>query len=296
MFQSFQMISLIRRRSILHSAKAVFTAWVKFLQSSDLIDKPPIFFTAPPIPYPYILVNAHNPTPGFHSLRISRKVARMVILDSGIEIFRDPNIKDYPNNWAKRLLKLYGKIKATVPKATVYAVAPDYCDDYHPRALWLSPEQTNIERTVQNAIFYTGKFPHVNWILSIQGWYQDPQSPLRCIKLYDKYGLLKDFEYFAIGNFCMELETIKGILLTIANWLRNKRLHVFDLKLRVLPAVQATIFSFDSFAWTRPVSKSKLKANWSCKNNEERIRFFKAWLARVNEIKSQRSLLEFVRE
>jgi len=269
---------------------------VKSLRSADLIDKPPLFFTAPPIPYPYILVNAHNPTAGLHSLRISRKQVRMVILDSGIEIFRDPNIKDYPSNWPDRLLKLYRKIKSIASQATVYAVAPDYCDDYHPGSLWLSPEQTNIERTVQNAIFYTEKFPQVNWILSIQGWYQDPQSPLHCIKLYKEYGLLKDFEYFAIGNICVDLETIKKILLIVINHLQSKRLHVFDLKLRVLPAVQALIFSFDSFAWTRPINKEKLGANWSCKTQEERIRFFKAWLERVNEIKSQCSLLEFVRK
>ena len=298
-FSRYFLTSLSTRRKLtLRYARTASSNWVKSLHNADLINKPPLFFTAPPIPYPYILVNAHNPSAGFHSLRISRKQVRMVILDSGIEIFRDPHVKDYPSNWPARLLKLYGKIKSIAPQAIIYAVAPDYCDDYHPGSLWLSPEQTNIERTVQNAIFYTEKFPHINWILSIQGWYQDPQSPLRCIKLYKEYGLLKDFEYFAIGNLCTELNSvlIKKTINNVAKQLPNKRIHIFGLKLRALPFVQAMIFSFDSFAWTKPVSKRKLQVNWSCKTSEERIRFFKAWLERVNEIKSQCSLLEFVRK
>ncbi|RLI17110.1 hypothetical protein DRO54_11995, partial [Candidatus Bathyarchaeota archaeon] len=76
--------------------------------------------------------------------------------------------------------------------------------------------------------------------------------------------------------------------------LPDKKLHVFGLKVRALKLVKGIIDSFDITAWTRPVN-SKL-GNWSCKNSEERRRFFKAWISRLNEILSQKTLVEAVQK
>jgi hypothetical protein len=58
------------------------------------------FFTTPPKPYPYILINAKNPD--FSYLNSASEV----IIDSGVEMFRDPSVKDYPEDWERRLVNL----------------------------------------------------------------------------------------------------------------------------------------------------------------------------------------------
>jgi len=262
--------------------------------SEKLIDKPPLFFTLPPKPYPYILINMNNPSRGLSYIRRHKHYIKAVIIDCGIEIFRDPKVKDYPKDWIYRIVMIHNRVKRFLPEAEIYATCPDYCDDYHPKSLWINEEVTNIERTVQNAIKFTEKFDYVNWLLSIQGWNKEPKSVLRCIKLYREHGFLKKHNFFAIGNLCVELDQ-KIIYETIYNVRRelpNKRLHVFGLKLKVLPKVMSMIDSFDSMAWTRPVNSS-LNANWSCKTQKERIQFFEAWLTRLNHIKAQRNLSEF---
>lgn len=263
--------------------------------SEKLIDKPPLFFTLPPKPYPYILINANSPSKGLRCIRKFRKHIRNVIIDSGIEIFRNPEVKDYPKNWIYRIVMIYNRVRRFLPDAQVYATCPDYCDDYNPKSLWLNEEITNIERTVQNAIIYTEKFDYVNWLLSIQGWNKEPKSVLRCIRLYREYGFLKEHEFFAVGNLCVEPDQkiIYEAIRNVRSELPDKRLHVFGLKLKALPVVMSMIDSFDSLAWTRPVNSS-LNANWSCKTQKECIKFFEAWLARLNHIKAQCNLREFM--
>ncbi len=260
-------------------------------KNMSLVDLRPIFYTLPPKPYPYILINANNPSVGLSCIRKYRKNIKSVIIDCGIEIFRDIKVKDYPKNWVNRLIRLYYYVKSTLPEnVEVFVTCPDYCDDYYPKSLWINDEITNIERTVQNVINYTGKY-NVNWLISIQGWYKKPNSVLRCIKLYREYGIIKEFNFFAVGNLCVESnkKIIYQTISLVRKELRNKRLHIFGLKLNVFPLVKHLIDSFDSMAWTRPVSR-KLCANWSCKNKEERIRFFETWLNRLNQLKSQTSL------
>ena len=114
---------------------------------------------------------------------------------------------DYPKNWIYRILKIYNKVRRIIPHANIMATCPDYPDDYYPRRLWINNEITNIERTLQNVIEYTEKFDYVNWLISIQGWSRQPKSVIKSIKLYHEYGILNEFDYFAIGNLCTELNT-----------------------------------------------------------------------------------------
>jgi len=258
----------------------------------ELIYLKPIFYTLPPKPYPFVLINANHPQNGLSYIRKFRKRIKSVIIDSGIEIFRDSKVKDYPRYWIYRIIMIHNRMKRFLPDAQILATCPDYCDDYHPKSLWLSDDVTNIERTFQNVIDYTEKFSYVNWLISIQGWNKQPKSVLRSIKLYRDHGILEEFKHFAIGNLCIELneKIIHQTIHLVRRELPDKSLHVFGLKLRVFPIVKSLIDSFDSMAWTRPVSRA-LNANWSCRNKEERIRFFEAWLERLNYYKRQKSLI-----
>jgi hypothetical protein len=55
------------------------------------------FFTLPPsgVYWPYVLINANRPERGLRYLRRWGRV-EVVIVDSGVEIFRDPSVRDYP--------------------------------------------------------------------------------------------------------------------------------------------------------------------------------------------------------
>jgi hypothetical protein len=251
------------------------------------------FFTTPPKPYPYILINAYKPKFSF------LKYAKEVIIDSGIEIFRNPNIKDYPKNHIYKIIRIYSKVKRIVNPKNIYVICMDYCDDYNPKALWINEEITNIERTVENVEKYTERFKWINWIPVIQGWYKKPESVLRCIKLYREKGIIDKFDYFAIGNLSIEndVEILYKTVNIVRKELPDKKLHVFSLKLNALKKVFGLIDSFDSMAWTRPVDSTVVSGKrHSCKTNEERIKFFDRWLYKFNKIISQQTLLNYFKE
>jgi len=250
------------------------------------------FYTLPPIPYPYILFNANNPKISI-PFKFKEKV-ESIILDSGIEIFRDSAVKDYPSNHIWKIVHLYNKLKRLFPRAEIWATIPDYCDDYHPQNLWLDKEHTNIERTVENIKKWTKKLDYVNWLIPIQGWNKQPKSIERSIALLEKYGITEEFDYFALGNLCVEPD-VKIVFETARlarKLLPDKKLHIFGLKLRAVPLIQSYVDSFDNMVWTRPVNSSVKKrfGSWSCKTAEERKAYFKAWLDRLNHYLAQTTL------
>ena len=251
------------------------------------------FYTLPPsdVDWPYILINANNPALSY--IRKHRKAIKSVIIDSGIEIFRNPEVKDYPKGHIYKIVKLHNYLNRILPKAEIYTTIPDYPDDYHPRNLWLSDYETNIERTVGNIIKYAWDFDYVNWLIPIQGWHRHPKSIERCVYWLDEYAILDRYNYFAVGNLCVwfDAKIIYETVKIARQLLPDKKLHVFGLKLKALKLVKGFIDSFDSTAWTRPINSS-LNANWSCKNSQERKRYFYAWVNRLNEILSQKTLLE----
>ncbi|MCD6411524.1 MAG: hypothetical protein J7L20_03755 [Thermoplasmata archaeon] len=229
------------------------------------------FFTLPPyrISWPYVLINARNYEGGLRYIRKHKNAVKAVIIDSGIEIFRNPRIKDYPKDWVYRLLMIYKMVKKEVPHAEVRLTCPDYCDDYHPKSLWLSEEITNIERTVENVRKYYFKYDWVNWLIVVQGHYKKPESVKRCLDLYEELGVLEKHDYFAIGNLCVERSdriVLKTARIVRRRLRKDKKIHVFGMKLGCVRKLQGLINSFDTMAWTRPVSKKKLGVCWSCKN------------------------------
>jgi len=253
------------------------------------------WYTFPPIPYPYILVNAIRPH--VETILSYKNYVKSIIIDSGVEIFRDPSIKDYPSGHVMRIIKLYHKITKLFPHVEVFATIPDYPDDYHPKNLWLNENYTNIERTVDNIILYIEKFK-INWLIPIQGWNKNPESVSRSIKLLSEHGIINEYDYFAVANLCVEpnkrliFETVRNV----RSLLPHKKIHVFGLKLNAIPLVANYINSFDSMGWTRPVS-TKLKkeyGNYSCKNKEERIAFFIEWYNKLRNYLSQESLVDYL--
>ena len=174
-------------------------------------------------------------------------------------------------------IPLYNRVKQVVDD--VWVTCPDYPDDYNPRALWLSSETTNIERTVENIARCIDTYPDVDWLIPIQGHYRKPRSILRSIKLLDELGVLKRYEYVAVANLCTERR--HDIMVKTVNLahllLPCKRLHVFGLDLDVAMKLRGKIFSFDSMAWTFP----RKPGRWSCKNQAERIQYFQEYIQKV---------------
>ena len=252
-----------------------------------------IFYTLPPssVFYPYILINASNPEPGLRYVARWLKDLRscsypaMILIDSGVEIFRKSSVREYPGGaeeWIKRLVWLYRRVKSLVgDRVVVHATCPDYPDDYSPRSLWISREKTNVERTVENVIRCT-EYRDVSWLIPIQGWYRNPAGLLRCLDYYDELGIAYRYNYFAIANLCTELDAdlIYRSVYAVWRWFAQRRgevprLHVFGLRIAALKKVSRYLYSFDTTAWTRPVNKRLHdRYPWSAKNLEQKTLFF----------------------
>jgi len=252
------------------------------------------FFTLPPnsIPHKYILINARNPSISY--IRRHRKYVEEIIIDSGIEIFRNPNITDYPKNWIYRLIKIYAEIKSIARNSKVYLTCPDYCDDYNPCRLWINDKITNIERTVENVLKYALKYNGINWLIVVQGHYNNPESVNRCIDLYEEYSIIDKFNYFAIGNLCVEKDVRK--IVKTANIVRNrlgsnKKIHIFGMKMNAIKYLQHIIDSFDTMAWTRPITHRI--GRWSCKTKRERELYFMEWIKSYKN-KLNQSIINYI--
>jgi len=243
------------------------------MEMKIMINTEVVFYTLPPIDldYPYILCNLNSFGEGYRYIRKHFRSIRSVIIDSGIEIFRDPNVKDYPKDIEYRLVRSYNK--AVQFCSNTYITVPDYCDDHHPKSLWINEKITNIERTVKNVEYYTSKYDF-NWLIPIQGHYKKPETVFRCLNLYDKIDIFEKYRYFAVGMLCIENDKkiIQKTLSNVREILPHKKykIHVFGLKLKALKYVSHLINSFDSMAWTRPVNNSIKKYFQDRKNRSVR--------------------------
>ena len=244
----------------------------------------PRFYTLPPVDgWPYVLINARRPNLSY--VRRNWRDIESIIVDSGVEIFRDPQVKDYPPSWWDRLISTYYEVRAWVRE--VWVTVPDYPDDYHPRNLWVG-DKTNIERTVENIVHALDHYPEVNWLIPIQGWNSNPRSLALSIKYLREIGVIEERDYFAVANLCVEPQSdiiVKSIGI-VRSLLPNKKLHVFGIKINALRKIAHLIDSFDSFAWTRPV----MKPGHSAKTIAERRQYFYEWLSRLESLPKIRAL------
>ena len=252
-----------------------------------------IFYTLPPldVSYPYVLINANRPELGLMYLRRHSGNVSMVIVDSGVEVFRDPEFREYPGgamHWMTRLIRLYYKARSIARGANVYVTVNDYPDDYHPKSLWLGDHKTNIERTVANVEVAVNKYTDVKWLIPVQGWSRRPESLVRSLEYYLRMGVLERYDYLAVANLCVEpdVKIIHASLDVVNKWLEShgfvKRIHVFGLKINVLRSLKREIYSFDSFAWTKPVSgRLHDMYPYSAKNSQQRRLFFCEYIRRL---------------
>ena len=179
----------------------------------------PRFYTLPPvvIPYPYILINCNRSEPGIQYIFRNMEFIESVIIDSGVEIFRDPSIKDYPHGHFDKLVNLYKRIKKLLSDREVYVVIPDYPDDYNPKSLWVNGKD-NVMRTLENIVYALTSYNDVNWLIPVQGHYRDPASVIKALELYVKYDVPID-NYIGIANLCVEERTriiVKTIQLVLS--------------------------------------------------------------------------------
>jgi hypothetical protein len=208
-----------------------------------------LFFTLPPPAYkhPYIQMNASRPKEGIRYLRRYR--AKMALLDSGVEIFRDPNVKDYPPGHLRSVVLLYERLKPLAEKWLV--TIPDYPDDYHHKSLWLSDEITNIERSILNVTKAVEEYPSIPWLIPIQGWLDEPETILRSWRQLEAAGIPKRYSYFGLANTCT---TKKPSLIVrtarLAKWcIGDAWLHLFGPSVRAIRQLHGVVDSFDSSAW-----------------------------------------------
>ena len=178
-------------------------------------------------------------------------------------------------------------MKNLLRKAEIYVTIPDYPDDYHPKNLWISENKTNIERTIENILYAIEKYPNVKWLIPIQGHNRKPKSLIRFLNLLKEHGFdFEKYDYYAVANLCVErnVEIIKFGVQYVYSWFKENlgyvpKLHVFGLKINALKYIKHFIFSFDSMAWTRPVSSMlHSKYPFSCKNEKQRELFFAEYI------------------
>ena len=240
----------------------------------------PRWFTLPPssIPWPWILINANNPRSGLSYIKKYKEIIEFVIIDSGVERFRNPKNKDYPPGWIERLVDLYSRVKRIVGEK-VLVNAPDVPADYPSNDI-----RDNIEKTINHVVEAISNYRNVRWLIPVQGRYTQPKSFIKCIMVYDALGITKLFRYFSIGNLCTtkRVKIIIESINIVRSLLPTKYLHYFGLYLRALPHVKNKINSFDSVRYTFPTSEIKRKGkNWSCKNKKEREEYFISYFRSV---------------
>ena len=226
------------------------------------------FFTTPPKPYPYIIVNVRYP-----DLRYLR-YAKEVIIDSGVKLF-DKGLKEYPKDHEERIAKTFIDVRRVANEAKVYVVVPDYPDDEH-MSLWIG-DRTNIERTVENVLRYVERYPWIPWMPVIQYHSDSFSSVLKCISLYQDCGILDKFDYFGIPFY--KSIGARAIRL-VRNVLKHKRLHAFGVGLKDIKRVAKYIDSFDSTGYTRRPCGD----HFMCKNRNEMRRFFDEWIEKLKKI------------
>jgi len=269
------------------------------------------FYTLPPagVNYPYLLVNPNN----YKALyKIKFKHA---ILDCGVEIFKhNPTLSDYPKSFlhrwkwkAKQLTEIFGE--------RLWVTIPDYPDDYNPGQF--GDNVTKTLRNIEEFIAVDG----VNWLPSIQSRYLDKFSFLEsCQKLKEIIG---NYPQVAIGTVCKtnRLDFITYCCHAARKHFPNSWIHAFGLTLKALATLAKAISSwdslvpecgrtkwryrlidsFDSLAYTFPRESHKP----SCKNLDDRRKYFYAYLAHVQQIIAKQAntssatyetLLPFVQE
>ena len=248
------------------------------------------FYTLPPngCEWNYLLVN-----PRTYKELFKRKFEH-AILDSGVEIFKNKNLTEYPKSFlrkwkyqAQHLTEIFGD--------KLWVTIPDYPDD-----LAHQFGHKNVEKTLRNVEEFI-TIDGVNWIVPLQSQYLNTFSFMEsCQKTKEIVGA--NYPRIAIGTVCKtnKLKFIEFCCKIARKTFPNSWIHAFGMTLKALPKVYKYINSwdslvpecgrtkwryrllewFDSLNHVSPRTLSKL----DYRNLNDRQRFFYAYIYRINEI------------
>lgn len=227
------------------------------------------FYTTPPrnVAYPYLLVNPKNKD------ELKRREFTHAIADSGVLIFHDSEVKEYPRYFLEEW-KYKAKILTDIYGDRVWCTIPDYPDDYNPGQFG-----DNVAKTLENIEDFIS-VDGVNWIISLQSRFLNIFTFAEAIQ--GVKDLVGDYPRLAIGTICKtnKIDFIDSCCQMARLNFPNSYIHAFGLTLRAIPKVKEQIDSFDSMAWTFPRTPGRS----SCKTEIERKQFFENYLNRLEEI------------
>lgn len=261
---------------------------------TDVVKRLPVkYYTEPPdgIPYPYVIVSMVKPEKMLRYIKKHAPYIDDIIVDVGIKIFDDPDVREYPGGVGgilKRIVdtthKIYNILEEEGSTARVWTVPPDYCDDKNPRALWIDDNWTNIERTVSNVALAIEKYPELDWIIPVQIHHNNPESVKISISYYKELGIIEEFDRYAIPNPSSNTmnETVVQLTKITRKLLKNKSIHMFGMPANSLRHAWWYVDSFDNLTWYQPVGIfKKMGINWKAVVRLEKTANFIAYLDRL---------------
>lgn len=236
-------------------------------------------FTRPPYPwmyYPYLVLSVTDST----SERYIRKGVEAVIIDSGVyTVFKKLRLQEYPGgpvSWMMKIVSFFNIAKKCVPN--VYAVVPDYPCDYGGNVV-----RDNVERTVKNIELALDRFRDVNWVIPVQGKPCSIQSVAKTIELLEQLGLLRG-DYIAIAPNCSSRseEYMRRLVFTARQLLKNKKIHVFGVPMKLWSVVERYADSTDTIALN---SMCRKLFGRLCRTKSENVEAWKLFLEELRKRK-----------
>jgi len=193
------------------------------------------FYSLPPrsLYYPFLLINMK------YRDELRKRRFEHAILDSGVEIFKDKRVQEYPKSFLWRYAQ-WAEIVSHQNKGKVWVTIPDYPDDLNPGQFG-----DNVEKTLKNVEEFISR-EGVEWLPVIQSRYFNRFSFIEgCKKLHH---LIGNYPRVAIGTVC-KVRNVKYITYcckVARKFFPKSWIHAFGLTLTALPKVTKYINSFDS--------------------------------------------------
>ena len=240
------------------------------------LDKQLIFFADAPIDYPYRIANYDN-----KNRILKANNLKLGIIDQGVYTYIiTSEDHDYPSWLIEGMFKLSEKAPANILISS--------CDypglSFESGREHILTDYDNVHDTIKNWEVFKKSRGSNRVIYTLQlttntSFKQVKDDLSNYPEPYSKY--------IGIGSMCRimgskkEKEFFTNVVRFVRTSYPNHFIHVWGASLFHLNSLRNYVDSFDSAKWTRPVSHKKLKANWGCKNQSERIAFFEAYLDRI---------------
>lgn len=228
------------------------------------------FYTLPPleIEYPYILANIKDVK------EIEKRKPEHSIIDCGIYDLLKP-----PFRHSDERIALWKRMEAPGWK-----VVPDCPSLQYEHGVDLGYRNTDYSKELLKQLYDQNDLSHLPVIQFeiIKGSNSYKQSIKRYIQWFKrKYGQPQNI---GVGSVCKagSKEMVVWVMKHVREQFPKSWVHAFGLKLNHYHAVYRLIDSFDSMAWTFPRGRGR----GSCKNKQERIKYFAEYMTAAEEIAS----------